>query len=393
MTKLVLAIDDDKYVHRVIEESLAGFCQLIHAKNGEEGLRQAYKYSPDIILLDVEMPGKTGYEVCRELKSNEQTKDTPVMFLSGKSELPERVKGYNAGAADYIVKPFNTEELMARIRVLYQYRQHSIKLKNDVERAQITAEIAMTDSGDMGRIMRYVGQTYHAHDVQSLSAHFFEFFRPLNLDVVVAFWYQDVGVVCTDDGGVCPLEQELLEKHRYSNRFVDFSSHTIVNYPKVSILIKNMPLDDVVLYGRYKDLFPHILEVTNAKIQDMEVNEKALAQAHAVGNAFNELSSQLFVSSEAREETVAKLTTQLSELRALMQQDPTFAANQALALQVEQLEQTQLQLTVLNDDLAFIKHQLNHIIESRSELIDSLSKIATPEHTQDVTSQTDIELF
>ena len=154
-----------------------------------------------------------------------------------------------------------------------------------------------------------------------------------------------------------------------------------------------MPLDDVVLYGRYKDLFPHILEVTNAKIQDMEVKEMALAQAHAVGNAFNELSSQLFVSSEAREETVAKLTTQLSELRALMQQDPAFAANQALALQVEQLEQTQLQLTILNDDLAFIKHQLNHIIESRSELIESLSNTAASEHSQDVTSQTDIELF
>ncbi|MEH6396308.1 response regulator [Pseudoalteromonas sp.] len=391
MTKLVLAIDDDKYVHHVIEESLAGFCQLIHAKNGDEGLRQAQKYNPDIILLDVEMPGKSGYQVCTELKSNEQTKDIPVMFLSGKSELPERVKGYNAGAADYIVKPFNAEELMARIRILYQYRQHSIKLKNDVERAQITAEIAMTDSGDMGRIMRYVGQTYHAHDLQSLSSYFFEFFRPLNLDVVVAFWYQDVGVVCTDDGGVCPLEQELLEKHRYSNRFVDFSSRTIINYPKVSILIKNMPLDDAALYGRYKDLFPHILEVTNAKIQDMEVNEKALAQAHAVGNAFNQLASQLFVCSEAREDSVVKLATQLSELRALLQQSP--ADNQALALQVTQLEQTQLQLAALNDDLDFIKHQLNHIIDSRSELIDSLSKIASPEHTQDVTSQTDIELF
>lgn len=173
MTKLVLAIDDDKYVHHVIEESLAGFCQLIHAKNGDEGLRQAQKYNPDIILLDVEMPGKSGYQVCTELKNIEQTKDIPVMFLSGKSELPERVKGYNAGAADYIVKPFNAEELMARIRVLYEYRQHSIKLKNDVERAQITAEIAMTDSGDMGRIMRYVGQTYHAHDLQSLSNYFF----------------------------------------------------------------------------------------------------------------------------------------------------------------------------------------------------------------------------
>jgi len=393
MSKLVLAIDDDKYVHRVIEESLAGFCKIIHAKNGDEGLRQAKKYNPDIILLDVEMPGKTGYEVCRELKSLEQTKETPIMFLSGRSALPERVKGYNSGAADYIVKPFNAEELIARIRVLYEYRQHSIKLKSDIERAQITAEIAMTDSGDMGRIMRYVGQTYHAHDIDTLSGYFFDFFKPLNLDVVAAFWYEELGVFYSDKGAVCPLEQELLEKHRYANRFVDFSSRTIVNYPKVSILIKNMPLDDAALYGRFKDLFPHILEVTNAKIQDMEVNEKALSQAHTIGNAFSELSSQMYKNSDARDVETAKLATQLKQMREMIEQDPSLSDNQALLTQLGELAQTQESFAVLNEDLTYIKYQLNHIIESRNELILSLSKIAEPEHTEDITSQTDIELF
>ena len=70
----------------------------------------------------------------------------------------------------------------------------------------------------------------------------FEFFNPMELDVVLAFWYQDVGVFCGAKGGVCPLERELLEKHRDANRFVDFGHRTIINYPKVSMLIKNMPL-------------------------------------------------------------------------------------------------------------------------------------------------------
>lgn len=392
MSKLVLAIDDDKYVHHVIEESLSGFCTLIHAKNGEEGLRQALKYNPDIILLDIEMPGKTGFEVCTELKAHPQTKDTPVMFLSGKTELPDRVKGYNAGAADYIVKPFNAEELMARIRVLYQYRQHSKKLKSDVERAQITAEIAMTDSGDMGRIMRYVGQSYHAHDIKALSEHMFEFFNPMDLDVVLAFWYQDIGVFCSADGGVCPLEQELLEKHRDANRFVDFGHRTIVNYPKISMLVKNMPLDDAQLYGRYKDLFPHILEVTNAKVQDMEVNERALAQAQQIGNAFNELSEQMYQNSDSRERAVEKFAAQLVELTKSVEQSNVSSSDEVV-FHLQQLQQTQLLFASLNDDLAFIKYQLKHIIESRNELLENLQKIAEPRHTEDVTSQTDIELF
>lgn len=392
MSKLVLAIDDDKYIHHVIEESLSGFCTLIHAKNGDEGLRQALKYNPDIILLDIEMPGKTGFEVCNELKANPQTKDTPVMFLSGKADLPDRVKGYNAGAADYIVKPFNAEELMARIRVLYQYRQHSKKLKSDVERAQITAEIAMTDSGDMGRIMRYVGQSYHAHDIKALSEHMFEFFNPMELDVVLAFWYQDVGIFCSAEGGVCPLEQELLEKHRDANRFVDFSHRTIINYPKVSMLIKNMPLDDAQLYGRYKDLFPHILEVTNAKVQDMENNERALTQAQQIGNSFNELSDQMYQNSDSREHAVEKFAAQLDELNKSIEQSGLSGSNE-VAFHLQQLKQTQLIFTSLNEDLSFIKFQLKHIIESRSELLASLQKMAEPSETEDVTSQTDIELF
>lgn len=77
------------------------------------------------------------------------------MFLSSNIELADRVKGYSAGASDYIAKPFNAQELMARIKVLYEYRQQGIKLKNDVEHAEKTAQIAMTESGDMGRIMRF----------------------------------------------------------------------------------------------------------------------------------------------------------------------------------------------------------------------------------------------
>ena len=64
MSKMILAIDDDKFIHRLVEETLKYFCRVIHASNGEEGLRSAVKNNPDIILLDVEMLGMNGYEVC-----------------------------------------------------------------------------------------------------------------------------------------------------------------------------------------------------------------------------------------------------------------------------------------------------------------------------------------
>ena len=109
MPKMILAIDDDKFIHRVVDETLKDFCKVIHANNGEEGIRSAVKNNSDIILLDVEMPGMNGYEVCDLLKKDSSTSDIPVMFLSGKGALTERVRGYNSGGNDYIVKPFEVE--------------------------------------------------------------------------------------------------------------------------------------------------------------------------------------------------------------------------------------------------------------------------------------------
>lgn len=392
MAKLVLAIDDDKYVHHIIEESLAGFCKIIHAKDGDEGLRLTNKYNPDIILLDIEMPGMSGYDVCKAIKHSESTQDIPVMFLSSKIELSDRVKGYSVGASDYITKPFNAEELIARIKVLYEYRQQCAKLKLDIAKANKTAEIAMTESGDMGRIMRYVGQSYHANNFQSLSEHFFAFFAPLNLDVVVVFWYQGAGVFYSQQSGVCPLEQELLEQHRQAQRFVDIGSSTIINYPKVSLLIKNMPVDNDALYGRYKDLFPHILEVTNEKVITMERSESSYEQAAQISTALQDIVKQLTTQNIEQNKSTKVFIEQLHELDCAIKLQQTQANPADLTLYISQLDQTMQLFVSANSDLAFIKYQLKQVAESRNELISNLrtkaeaAKVNTNHHS-------DIELF
>lgn len=392
MAKLVLAIDDDKYVHHIIEESLAGFCKIIHAKDGDEGLRLTNKYNPDIILLDIEMPGMSGYDVCKTIKQSQNTQDIPVMFLSSKIELSDRVKGYSVGASDYITKPFNAEELIARIKVLYEYRQKCAKLKLDIAKANKTAEIALTESGDMGRIMRYVGQSYHANNFQSLSEYFFTFFAPLNLDVVVVFWYQSKGIFYSQQSGVCPLEQELLEQHRHAQRFVDIGSSTIINYPKVSLLIKNMPVDNDALYGRYKDLFPHILEVTNEKVVTMERSESSYEQAAQISTALQDIVKQLTTQNVEQNKSTKIFIEQLHELDCAIKLQQTQANPADLTLYISQLDQTMQLFVSANSDLAFIKYQLKQVAESRNELISNLrtkaeaAKVNTNHHS-------DIELF
>lgn len=115
---LALIVDDSPETIAMLNESLekAGISTLV-ALEGSQALSIAQKMLPDIILLDAMMPNMDGFEVCERLKQDPELKYTPVIFMTGMSDTESVVKGFNAGGIDYIVKPINTAELVARIRV------------------------------------------------------------------------------------------------------------------------------------------------------------------------------------------------------------------------------------------------------------------------------------
>ena len=110
----VLVVDDEPQIRRVMRTALAaqGYA-VIEAKNGEEALEKIRAERPDLILLDVNMPGINGLEACREIR---QSSDVPIVMLTVRNSERDKVSALDAGADDYVVKPFGIEELLARIR-------------------------------------------------------------------------------------------------------------------------------------------------------------------------------------------------------------------------------------------------------------------------------------
>ena len=117
MAERVLVVDDEPDMLAGLEDTLVreGY-EVITASNGKEGLKQAAENAPDIIILDVMMPGMDGYELCKTLRKRGIR--TPVIMLTGKDAEDDKVRGLDTGADDYVTKPFSMKELVARIRAV-----------------------------------------------------------------------------------------------------------------------------------------------------------------------------------------------------------------------------------------------------------------------------------
>lgn len=135
LPSLILIVDDQPDNLDILVNYLADSgMELMVATDGEQALSLAWERTPDLVLLDVMMPGITGYEVCARLKANEKTAQAPVIFMSALADIDKRLEGFNAGAIDFIIKPLQREEVLARIKahLTIRHQQQMLLEKNDL---------------------------------------------------------------------------------------------------------------------------------------------------------------------------------------------------------------------------------------------------------------------
>mgnify|MGYP001153685903 CR=1 FL=1 len=129
---LVLIVEDNMDVAHYLKMCLANTYETIHAVNGIEGIEMALEKIPDVIICDVMMPGKDGFEVCETLKTDERSNHIPIIILTAKASVDDRIKGLSHGADAYLAKPFNKKELFTRLNQLVSLRKKLInKIQND----------------------------------------------------------------------------------------------------------------------------------------------------------------------------------------------------------------------------------------------------------------------
>jgi DNA-binding response OmpR family regulator len=156
----ILVIEDSPLVQAQLHDLLTERYRLTVTDDGPAGIAAALAGPPDLILLDIYLPGMDGYAVCRTLKQEERTGEVPILFITSLGAEQEKVRGFEAGADDYIVKPFFPGELLARVR-LHLASRRAKQLALELERLKLLREMAVALSHELNNPLTAVFGRLH----------------------------------------------------------------------------------------------------------------------------------------------------------------------------------------------------------------------------------------
>lgn len=279
----IMVVDDDPVVagmlgvtlgtagHEVIELN-AGADALTHIAASADEL-------PDIVIVDIEMPGMDGYETCRRIKADEASEDIPVIFLSGHDTLEDRLKAFDAGGDDFMSKPFAPEEVLRKAAVAIRHSRQRIHQTNERQAAFGAAMTAMTSLGETGATLKFSSQALKCRTYGALADAVIEAMATYQLDCHVQLRGPEVCLTRTPRGAASPLEGSVLAKVKDMGRIFSFNNRMVVNYDTVSLLVVNMPVEDDDFCGRIRDHAAMIAEAAEHAMDNITMRNEAMARA------------------------------------------------------------------------------------------------------------------
>ncbi len=289
----VFVVDDDAIILDVLRATLAAECELHTFASAEACLGALVDVKPDLFLLDVSMPVMDGYALCRQLKDDWGTQDIPVVFISASDNNETRMLCYEAGGDDFIQKPFDPAELLSKLGVAGRILAEKKALREQAGYAQRTAMAAMVSMGELGVVLQFLSKSFACNTLDELAAALLDAMQQYDLQAAVQMRIGDEVLTLSHNGRNVPLEVSVLNHVRESDRIFQFKSRCVFNYGQVTLLVKNMPLEDAERCGRIRDNGALLAEGADARLRAIETEMLAARRRAGIESALPRLYSTL----------------------------------------------------------------------------------------------------
>lgn len=269
----VMVVDDDEMSQALIGGILAEAFELSFASSGDECLNLLHSQETDVVLLDVNMPEMDGLEVCRHIRSQQEHRATPIIFVSASDSKEEIIAGYEAGADDYITKPLHHDSLLARVEM---------NAKQARTQAHIHNALTDTSAESINRqfinspVFQFIDSSSQSNTFEELAQAIFEITTHLDLSCLVQIQNTVDDCYFSDDGIIKPIEPNIIKQMKQQGRCCAFGQRLIINYPKISLFVRNLPIDDELRNVQIKEALLHVVRLADSRLESIQ--QKALLE-------------------------------------------------------------------------------------------------------------------
>ena len=237
----VLTVDDDEMITAFYGAILSSQYEVFFAKSGAEAIDACRTVSPDIILLDVEMPEMNGYETCQRLR---EFTDVPIVFATAHTNLEEQLKAFDAGGDDILNKPLEPAILMRKVALAIKIKHTQEKLAEEKVSLQSQANEFLTSINASRVLLEFVRASLTCRSFEELVKNTVNAIRGFSHEGSIVISHDGNNTYWATHGEATTLEISILEKSRTMGKFFQFKRNLVVNVEHISIVIPNMPVDE-----------------------------------------------------------------------------------------------------------------------------------------------------
>ncbi|WP_153112021.1 response regulator [Propionivibrio limicola] len=303
----VFIVDDDPTVVEIIGAILEPDYPQESFLSAEDCLQRLASEKPDLFLLDVNLPGMNGYELCQRIKKEAGMRNTSVIFVSGHDTIEERIKGYDAGGEDFIVKPFEPEELMRKVQVAESIVRNQRSLAEQAEQAELLSSLVMASMDETGILLQFMSKLIAMETPAEIAEELLGLMQRYRLEGVVQTRIGDDVETVSAAGINLPLEVSVIEHVRGQGRIFEFSCRGVHNFERVTLMVNNLPLDDPDYCGRLRDHLSVAAQGVDSRLKAIQAERAVLSALDNIGDTIMELRSAQQRNTQASSKLISDL--------------------------------------------------------------------------------------
>ncbi len=331
----ILSIDDNQQNLTLIEKVLFNDFDIVSSDGNSSIVELISKEQPQIILLDIKLEGKSGYDLCQELRNSDIGAEIIVIFISALTTVDDKLTAYESGGDDYMSKPVDIVELGEKLKRVEKRIKEKNFLKERITQVSDVAFTSMKQASELGLLIEFFKASMGVSMQEPLFQKITEFFSHFDINFSVEFRVNENHFQYSQNV-VSALEMEVLSVGRKAKKIITFGQNILFSSQWCSILVKKIPMDDEDFLGRMRDYFAILLDIIDSRLMFIESEHSRSNERERALDSLNESLAIDF------SEIKANVLSQEKELLALLTELTSSMDKKAISMGLSHEQETEL---------------------------------------------------